>query len=214
MRFAVVALALVLALLTGAAEAQLRSTSLKETNDKARKEFEKRNEKTRQAIVIPEKPSNLPAFYGPTAARDAVETACQQAAKSSKQVFLWVGGPPCGCCAAFFNYHYLDDAAGILEKYYVIVHIDAGAMPDGEATFNKYAKLGSPAWVILSPQKKVIVDSYAPAGNVGYPLSPDGMAYYFAALKKATPAITDAELRWLTVPLNKAADMRSPWQPY
>ena len=71
----------VIALVTGAAQAQLRSPNLSDANEKARKEFEKRNEKARQAIVIPTKPSRLPASYGPTAARDALEKACEDAAK-------------------------------------------------------------------------------------------------------------------------------------
>jgi hypothetical protein len=59
--------------------------------------------------------------------------------------------------------------------------------------------------VIVSPQRKVIIDSYSPQGNVGYPLEPTETAYYVAALKKATPAITEAELRMLSEQIKKAA---------
>jgi hypothetical protein len=40
---------------------------------------------------------------------------------------------------------------------------------------------------------------------VGYPLEPDETAYYTAALKKATPQITDQELQILSQQIKKAA---------
>ncbi len=143
--------------------------------------------------------------YPPTAASDALEAACKIASKESKLVFLKAGFPECGWCRIFDRYHSLPDVQRILGKYYVIVAIDTRYMPDGEATFSKYAKPGAPSWVIISPQKKVIVDSYAPEGNVGYPLQPNETTYYVAALKKATPAITEAELQTLSRQIKKAA---------
>jgi hypothetical protein len=154
MRTAIAALGLLL--LIGVTQAQLRAPSLSDTNNKARKAFAKQNEKTRQAIVIPEKPSNLrpAATAHPTAARDALETACKKAAAESKMVFLRMGAPPCGGCVAFDHYHDLKDVSDILTKYYVILDIDPVFMPDGRATFSKYAEIGFPAWVILTPQKR------------------------------------------------------------
>lgn len=212
MRIAIAIAALVF--LTGVAEAQLRRPSLSEANDKARKEFEKRNEKARQAIVIPEKPSALAEYKDhPNAARDAIEEECKIAARDKKMVFLTSGSPPCGHCVAFMNYHLLDDVNAVLGKYYVIVGINTGFMPDGVATFRKYAAPSFPSWVIITPKKKVVVDSYGPKGNVGYPDQPEGMAWYFAALKKATPDITENELRWLAVQLQKARDIPNQWKP-
>lgn len=77
-------------------------------------------------------------------------------------------------------------------------------MPDGKTVFSAYAQPGAPSWVIITPQKKVIVDSYAPQGNIGYPGEPAGTAWYLAALKKATPAITDAEMHTLSLQIQKA----------
>jgi hypothetical protein len=209
MRMAVAALVL----LAGSAEAQLRSPGLSEASDKARKEFEKRNEKIRQAMVIPTKPSGLAEYKDhPNAARDAIEEACKIAARDSKMVFITSGSPPCGCCVAFHNYHLLDDVNDVLGKHYVMVDINTTFMPDGITVFSKYAKPSMPSWAIISPKKKVVVDSYSPKGNIGYPGTAEGMAYYFAALRKATPAITENELRWLAVQLQKAGDMPNPWK--
>src|SRR3954453_22391808 len=124
MRVAIAIAVPVLVLLNGAAEAQLRSTSLKRESDKADQEFQKRNEKTRLAIVIPTRPSNLSEYKDhPNAARDAIEEACKIAARDSKMVFIQAGAPPCGCCVAFINYHLLKEVYETLGKHYVVVDI-------------------------------------------------------------------------------------------
>lgn len=143
--------------------------------------------------------------YSPTAAHDALETACKQAAAESKVVFVKSGFPECGWCRVFDRYHGTRDVQQILSKYYVIVEIDTSYMPDGKAVFSKLAEPGAPSWVIITPEKKVIIDSYAPKGNVGYPIESDETAYYTAALKKATPKITDPEVKILSQQIKKAA---------
>lgn len=143
--------------------------------------------------------------YPPTAASELLESACKKAAAESKMVFVKSGFPECGWCRIFDRYHNLPEVQSILGKHYVIVAIDTKYMPDGNAVFGRYAKPGAPSWVILSPQKKVIVDSYAPTGNVGYPLAPNETAHYVAALKKATPAISDGDLQRLSEQIKKAA---------
>ena len=145
--------------------------------------------------------------YSATAANDALEGACKQAAKESKAVFVKSGFPECVWCRVFDHYHSIPEVQKIIEKYYVVVVIDTKNMPDGVAVFSKLAMPAAPSWVIITPQKKIIINSYSPLpeGNVGYPLEPNETAYYIAALKKATPAITDAELQILSQQIKKAA---------
>jgi hypothetical protein len=216
MRIAIAALVI----LTGAAQAQLRSPSLSEKNDKLINKFQKQNEKTRQAIAIPARPGNLrpEAPGGPHAARDAVDRACKKAAAESKMVFMWIGAPPCGSCVAFFHYHGMNEVDSILSKYYVVLQIDPVYMPDARATFARYAESPHSFWLILSPQKKVIADSLlpplgpgAPVRGAGYPLKRESMDHYCASLRKATPAITEDEVRWLCLHIRKAVDMPNPW---
>jgi len=145
------------------------------------------------------------AVYGPNAAQNTLEAACEQAANESKAVFIKSGHPECGWCRVFDRYHSSPEVQRILGKYYIIVAIDIKYMPDGKSIFSQYSQPGSPSWVIISPQKQVIVDSYAPGGNVGYPGSPEESAYYTAALKKATPSITEEELHTLSQLVQK------PW---
>lgn len=144
--------------------------------------------------------------YSATAANDALDAGCKQAANESKVVFVKSGFPACVWCRIFDRYHSIPKVQTIIGKYYVVVGIDTENMPDGAAVFSRYAKPGAPSWVIITPQKKIIIDSHAPApeGNVGYPGSPSETAYYLAALKKATPAITDDELHILSQQIKKA----------
>jgi hypothetical protein len=78
-------------------------------------------------------------------------------------------------------------------------------MPDGNAVFSKLAKPGAPSWVIITPDRKPIVDSYAEGENVGYPLEPKETDHYLKALKKASPKITDAQLKTLSAAIKQAA---------
>ena len=143
--------------------------------------------------------------YPPTAAQDALEAACKQAAADSKMVFVKSGFPECGWCQVFDRYHGASAVQQILGKYYVVVAIDTKYMPDGQVVFSKLAQPGAPSWVIIAPDKKVIADSFAPTGNVGYPLQPNETEHYIAALKKATPKIADEELKTLAQEIKKAA---------
>ena len=142
--------------------------------------------------------------YAPTTAHDALEAVCKQAASESKLVFLKSGYPECVWCRIFDKYHSTPEVQQIIGKYYIVLAIDTENMPDGKTVFTKYAQPGAPSWVILTPEKKVIVDSYAPTGNVGYPAEPSESDYYLAALKKATPAITEKELKALAQEIQKA----------
>ena len=142
--------------------------------------------------------------YPPNAAKDALGAALKQAASESKLVFLKSGYPECGWCRIFDKYHSTPEVQQIIGKYYVVLAIDWENMPDGKAVFSKYAEVGAPSWVILTPEGKVIISSYGPFGNVGYPAEPNESGYYLGALKKASPAITSDELKTLAQQLQKA----------
>ena len=149
-----------------------------------------------------------PPSYSATAAADLVEAACKKAASESKLVFLKSGSPQCGWCVVFDRYHHREEVRKILEPHYVIVSIDLANMPDGQAVFSKFAAPQFPTWVIITPDKRVVVDSFTkkgdPSSNVGYPNQPQQTEYYLAALKKATPAITDGDLKILGEQVKKA----------
>lgn len=143
--------------------------------------------------------------YSATAATEVVENACKQAAQESKLVFLKAGHPQCGWCVVFDRFHHKEEVKQILEKHYVVAVIDTVNMPNGTAVFERYAKVGAPSWVIITPDRKPVIDSYENGRNVGYPLQPNETAYYLAALKKATPAISEDELKTLGEQIKKAA---------
>lgn len=155
--------------------------------------------------LIPTFGAEIKKDYPPTAAHDALEAACKQAAAESKLVFVKSGFPECGWCRVFDRYHAAREVQEIVGKYYVVVAIDTSYMPDGRAVFSKLARPGAPSWVIITPEKKPIIDSHASNDNVGYPLQPEETKHYTAALKKATPQIADRELQILSQQIKKAA---------
>ena len=62
---------------------------------------------------------------------------------------------------------------------------------------------------VLSSAKQVVIDSFErkgdPGSNVGYPAKPNETAYYLAAIKKATPSVSEDELKVLAAEIKKAA---------
>jgi hypothetical protein len=139
------------------------------------------------------------------AAAKVLDEAVAKAHSEGKLVFLKSGFPECGWCNIFDKYHGFPETKAIVEKHYVVAKIDTSYMPDGKEIFSKYAKPGAPSWVIISAEKKVVIDSYADSGNVGYPIEPHEIAHYRKALKQATPKITDQELDQLEALLKRAA---------
>src|SRR4051794_35512562 len=71
--------------------------------------------------------------YPPTAAHDALEVACRQAAAESKMVFVKSGFPECSWCRVFDRYHSAPEVQRIIGRYFVVVAIDTSYMPDGMA---------------------------------------------------------------------------------
>jgi hypothetical protein len=143
-----------------------------------------------------------------TTAADTLAAACQEAASQSKMIFMKSGHPKCGWCRAFDRYHELPEVRAILGKYFVVANIDTVNMSDGREIFGKYAQPGAPSWVIISPEKKVVIDSYIETGNVGYPLRPHETAHYLAAIGKAAPSISEDELADLSEQIQIAAEKK------
>jgi hypothetical protein len=147
--------------------------------------------------------------YAPDAATRMLQDACEKAKRDAKLVFVVSGFKECSWCRVFERYHATPEVAQIIGKYYEVVKIDTTYMPDGKVVFSKLAQPGAPSWVIITPERKVIADSYAKTGNVGYPVEPHESDHYLKALKKATPQITEPELKTLAEQIQKAAGRRS-----
>lgn len=143
--------------------------------------------------------------YAQDAASRLLADACNRAKQDSKMVFVTSGFKECGWCRVFERYHALPEVKQILDELYEVVKIDTKYMPDGRDVFSGLAKPGAPSWVIITPERKVVVDSYSPSGNVGYPLRSHETDHYLKALKAATPRITDQALRELSDQIHVAA---------
>lgn len=143
--------------------------------------------------------------YAPNEAETRVAAAIKQATAESKLIFLKSGWPGCGYCRMFDAYHHTPEVEAILSKFYVVVSIDIENMPDGKVVFSQFAPPGGPSWAIVTPEKEVVLTSFlnGDKGNTGFPVAPKEKAHYLGALKKASPAITQAELDTLSAALKK-----------
>lgn len=141
-----------------------------------------------------------------------VSAAMDQARAESKKVFLLSGFPGCSWCKLFDRFHETPDVKQIVDKYYVVAKIDTMNMADGRETFEKYGKVGAPAWVILTQYRKVLMTSDDENGvNVGYPFKPEEQAHYVRALS-ATSTITTEETDKLRNWLLKIAETKKTSQ--
>ena len=88
-----------------------------------------------------------------------VDAGLRQAAKEHKRVLLIFGGDWCGDCQVLdINLHDTTNA-DLVEKKYVVVHVNIGHMDQNVELAAKYGvplKKGVPAVSVVSPQGKVI----------------------------------------------------------
>lgn len=137
------------------------------------------------------------------APRDAA-TSLKQALESSKTsgrpVMLHFGAPWCGWCHRLEAWMTEPAVKAILERHLVDCKIDTDRDTGGRAIFEAYTRgesTGIPWFVFLADDGRTLATSDGPDGNVGFPSTDGEIGAFTAALKKADPTFTDAELRTL-----------------
>ena len=81
---------------------------------------------------------------------------------------------------------------------------DANTNPGATAYDQKYGpSRGVPFHAFITPKGEEIVDSNenGNGGNIGYPASPNEIAWFMAMVKKAAPKMTEAEAKVLETKL-------------
>ncbi len=63
--------------------------------------------------------------------------------------------------------------------------------------FNQGRSSGIPVFFILEPDGTVVVDSFGPSGNVGFPVSDEEIAAFGEMMKKAAQRMTAGEVEQL-----------------
>jgi thiol:disulfide interchange protein len=99
-------------------------------------------------------------IFGPS--RDAaadLATAEQQATAEHKLILLDVGGNWCGWCVIFDGVSHSDAKLhDVLEKKYVVVHVNMSKENENRAFLSQYPKIpGYPHFIVLSASGKLII---------------------------------------------------------
>jgi thioredoxin-related protein len=128
-------------------------------------------------------------------AREAVDAALKTAKAEEKNVLLTFGAAWCGWCHRFEDYLLEPEAKALLEKAYVLTKIDTSRMAGAEDLLNKYKEEGGgiPWFAILDANGEKLITSSAPWGNIGYPLEPEGAAYFAEIIEETAPGLSEKE---------------------
>lgn len=108
-------------------------------------------------------------------AHQQIAAAIAQASRSGRNVVLDFGANWCGDCHALDAQMHLPDLAGLIEKNYVVVHVDVGRFNKNLDLAKKYnvpLNKGIPALAILDPHGKLLFSQsqgeFEDARNLGH----------------------------------------------
>lgn len=108
-------------------------------------------------------------------AHQQIAAAIAQASRSGRNVVLDFGANWCGDCHALDAQMHSPDLAGLIEKNYVVVHVDVGRFNKNLDLAKKYnvpLNKGIPALAILDPHGKLLFSQsqgeFEDARNLGH----------------------------------------------
>ena len=149
----------------------------------------------------------------PPPADQVLAQAQAKAAKEHKAIFLHFGASWCGWCKRLDAYLDRPEVKPVVEKYFVLVTLDIQEHGEkkvlenagGDAYAEKFGGLngGLPYIALLNAEGELLVNSRptAEAQNIGFPSAPAEVEWFLKMLKKAAPAMTDADLKTFEAPL-------------
>jgi thiol:disulfide interchange protein len=90
-----------------------------------------------------------------------IEAGLKEAAKTNRRVLVDFGGNWCTDCVVLDRYFHAPENAALLEKHYVLVHVNVGdkGISDNFAIAERYGiplKKGVPALAVLGPDGRVV----------------------------------------------------------
>ncbi|HZE95882.1 MAG TPA: DUF255 domain-containing protein [Planctomycetota bacterium] len=137
-------------------------------------------------------------------AEDLFKEALVAAKAAKKEVFFTFSSPGCGWCVKFEAWKRLPQVAALLEKEFVLVHVDTSQTPGGKELYEKYPKAqnsGVPWFVIHDGDRNELADSNGPNGNIGCPNTDEEIEVFMGILKKVSRTLKDEDLSVLKASL-------------
>lgn len=132
-------------------------------------------------------------------ARKKWDEAFAVAKKSGRRVWVCAGEPFNPSCRMLARW--LDRFGPVVEKDYVVVHIDvardAGGEEIGKRLWGDSETVGLPFQAIFEAEGKRLIDSKAALGNIGYPNGAAGVAQLKKMLLETRAKLTDEEVEKL-----------------
>ncbi|WP_041855317.1 thioredoxin family protein [Candidatus Korobacter versatilis] len=146
----------------------------------------------------------------PPSADKMMSEAKARAKAENKSIFLVFGASWCPDCDVLETFLKTPDAKALFDRYFVVVHFDvfeeAGEKPGvntpgGENWILKFGgvsaagEVGLPFEVVLNADGKPIVDSHlrTKGKTVGFPETPEEIAWFIKMLRSGAPAMTSDE---------------------
>jgi thioredoxin-related protein len=142
-------------------------------------------------------------------AKVVVDEALSRASSDDKKVFLAFGAPWCGWCHHLHDWMAQPEIAAILDRDFVIAHIDVDRMTGGKDIQSRYQPKtsgGIPWFAILDAQGKALTTSDGPGGNIGYPAAPQEIEHFMAMIKGQGRRIDNRQLEQIRKSLDEAAE--------
>jgi Thioredoxin-like len=158
---------------------------------------EKEAEEKVSAFVTKHLPAKLDA-------EEKWKEAFAEAKRTNRKVWARVSQRYCGPC--FLLARWLDDHRELLEKDYVMLKIDDFADENGAGVAKRITRggrFGIPFYAIFDTDKKLMVDSDSPLGNIGYPSGYEGSKHLRKMLLATRVSLTDFEVEKILATLGE-----------
>ena len=109
--------------------------------------------------ALPARPATRDIYPDPAQAKPELAAALKAAAREHKRVLLDFGGNWCGDCQVLDMYFHNPQNGPILDKNFVLVHVNVGRLDENVEIAHKYGiplQKGVPALAVLSESGKLL----------------------------------------------------------
>lgn len=158
-------------------------------------------------------PAKVKAFLeqwkpAPLDAEKLMASALDQAGKDQRSILVHFGAPWCIWCKRFERFLGREDIAPLVGKDFIDLKIDIERMTGGEAVYQRIRKEGQgiPWFAILNASGETVATSDAPNGNIGFPISPDGIDHFMGMVNTASKQLSSEEKGRIKTALQQEAN--------